>query len=52
VCGYYKRVWSKAKALLNKGKIARFYVSNGTITIKLNVDGNATSILHEDDFLK
>jgi len=27
LCGYYKRLWSKAKALLNKGKIARSHVS-------------------------
>ena len=35
LCGYYKLLWSKCKKLFLETKIASFWVTNGTVKIKL-----------------
>ena len=48
LCGYYKLLWSKRKKLFLEEKIALFWVTNGTVKIKL-LNGQVRSITHEDD---
>ena len=38
LCPNYRMLWSKTKTLYQKGKIDSFYVSNGNIKIRLQVD--------------
>ena len=35
LCGYYKLLWSKCKKLFLEKKIASFWVTNGTVKVKL-----------------
>ena len=35
LCGYYKLLWSKYKELFLEKKIVSFWVTNGTVKIKL-----------------
>ena len=50
LCSYYKVLWSKSKKLLSMGKINNFYISNGTIKIKIHEDSTPISITHNSDF--
>ena len=43
---------SKSKKLLTLGKINCFYISNGTIRIKVSENSSPLSITHVDDFGK
>ena len=52
LCPYYKMLWSKSKKLLTLGKINSFYISNGTIRIKISENSSLLSITHVDDFGK
>ena len=47
---YYKMLWSKSKKLLIFRKINSFYISNGTIRIKISANSSPLSITHVDDF--
>ena len=48
LCGYYKLLWSKCKKLFLEKKIASFWVTNGTVKIKL-LNDQVRSITHEVD---
>ena len=48
LCGYYKLLWSKCKKLFLEKKIALFWVTNGTVKIKL-LNDQVRSITHEVD---
>ena len=52
LCPYYRVLWSKAKVLLNMGKINRLMVSNGTVKVKISEISAPISITHADDFTK
>ena len=49
---YYKTLWSISKKLLTLEKINSFYISNGTIRIKISENSSPLSITHVDDFGK
>ena len=48
LCGYYKPLQSKCKKLFLEKKIASFWVTNGTVKIKL-LNDQVRSITHEVD---
>ena len=48
MCGYYKLLWSKFKKLFLEKKIASFWVTNGTVKVKL-LNDQIRSITHEVD---
>ena len=48
LCSYYKCLWSKCKALLSSKLISSFWVSNGSLRIKLG-DDTVKSVTHKDD---
>ena len=50
LCPYYRILWSKAKRLQNIGLINNFYISSGTIKIKVTENGSPITITHLDDF--
>ena len=52
LCLYYKMLWSKSKKLLTIGKINSFYISKGTIRIKISENSSPLSITHVNDFGK
>ena len=52
LCPYYKLLWSKNKKLRSLGKIHSFFISNGTIKIKLQENSNPEPITHSSDFDK
>ena len=47
---YYKLLWSKCKRLHAIKQIHSYYVSNGTLKIKLEENSRTISITHETDF--
>ena len=47
---YYKMFWSKSKKLPIFGRINSFYISNGTIRIKISANSSPLSITYVDDF--
>ena len=52
VCPYYRMLRSKCKLLHDLGKISNFYISNGTIKVKISENKNPISITHTQDFVK
>ena len=50
LCPYYRILWSKAKRLQNIGSIDNFYISSGTIKIKVTENSSPITITHLDDF--
>ena len=48
LCSYYKLLWSKCKKLYLEKKIASFWVTTGTVKIKL-LNDQVHSITHEVD---
>ena len=48
LCSYYKYLWSKCKALWSGELISSFWVSNGSLRIKLG-DDTVKSATHKDD---
>ena len=48
LCSYYKYLWSKCKALWSGKLISSFWVSNGSLKIKLG-DDTVKSVPHNDD---
>ena len=49
---FFFSIWSKSKKLLTLGKINIFYISNGTIRIKISENSFPLSVAHADDFGK
>ena len=52
LCPYYHMLWSKCKRLHDLGKISNFYISSGTIKVKISENRNPISITHTQDFVK
>ena len=52
LCPYYRMLCSKCRRLHNLGKIGYFYISSGTIKVKVCENRNPISITHTQDFLK
>ena len=50
LCPYYRILWSKAKKLQNIGSINNFYISSGTIKIKVTENSRPIAIMHLDNF--
>ena len=50
LCPYYRILWLKAKRLQNIGSIDNFYISSGTIKIKVTENSSPITITHLDDF--
>ena len=50
LCLYYRILWSKAKRLQNIGSIDNFYISSGTIKIKVTENSSPITITRLDDF--
>ena len=49
---YYKTLWSKIKRLHAMKQIHSYYVSNGTVKVKLEENSQPISITHASDFDK
>ena len=49
LCKYYKGLWSKCKKLLNNKYLHGFWVTNGTLRIKLTESSYPKSITHLSD---
>ena len=52
LCSHYKILWSWSKKLHNMGRIYFWFVSGGTIKIKILERGDFVSVTHTDDFIK
>ena len=52
LCPYYRVLWAKCKRLHHLEKIFNFYVSNGSIKIKIHENDKGISITHTADFEK
>ena len=50
LCTYYRALWSKAKHLHSLRRISSFYVSGGTVKIKISENGLPLPITHVNDF--
>ena len=50
LCPYYRILWLKAKRLQNIGSIDNFYISSGTIKIKVTENSSPITTTHLDDF--
>ena len=51
LCPYYKKLWTKCKKLWDAKRILSFWVSNGSIRVKL-VNENVSIITHDCDLEK
>ena len=47
---YYRVLWAKCKKLQTTHKIHGFFVSNGTIKMKIQGNSRSIAITHTDDF--
>ena len=52
LCPYYKLLWSRSKRLHAMKHIHSYYVSNGTVKVKLEENSRPISITHTTDFDK
>ena len=50
LCTYYRVLWSKAKCLHSLKRISSFYVSGGTVKIKISENSLPLPITHVNDF--
>ena len=50
LCTYYRVLWSKAKRLHSLKRISSFYVSEGTVKIKISENSLPLPITHVNDF--
>ena len=50
LCSYYRILWLKAKKLQNIGSNNHFYISSGTIKIKVTENSRPITITHLEDF--
>ena len=48
ICSYYKMLWLWSKKLHIVGRIYSWYVSVGTIIIKIHQHGDFVSVTHTD----
>ena len=48
-CSYYRILWSKTKRLESMGKINSFFISGGTVKIKIDENSKLLAIIHLDD---
>ena len=51
LCPYYKKLWTKCRKLRDAKRILSFWVSNGSIRVKL-VDENLSIVTHDCDLEK
>ena len=51
LCPYYKKIWTKCRKLLDAKQILSFWVSNGSIKVKL-INENVSVITHDCDLEK
>ena len=49
LCPYYCILWSKTKRLQSMGKINNFFISGGTVKIKIDENSKPLTITHLDD---
>ena len=52
LCPYYRVLWAKSKRLHHLQKIFSFYISNGSIKIKIKENNKEIKITHTADFEK
>ena len=52
LCPYYRILWSKSKALFTMGKIHSYFISNGSVKIRLQEKGPSIPVTHTADFEK
>ena len=52
LCPYYRILWSKSKALFTMGKIHSYFISNGSVKIRLQEKEPSIPITHTADFEK
>ena len=50
LCTYHRVIWSKAKRLHFLKRISSFYVSGGTVKIKISENSLPLPIIHVSDF--
>ena len=51
-CSYYRMLWSICKRLHELGNITNFYISSGTIKVKITENSSPTAITHTQHFTK
>ena len=49
LCSYYRILWSKTKRLQSMGKINNFFISGGTVKVKIDENSKPLAITHLDD---
>ena len=49
LCGTYRNFWFKCKMLHKHHKIHSFWTSNGHVKLRMSENGQASTILHNDD---
>ena len=52
LCPYYRILWSKSKTLFTMGKTHSYFISNGSVKIRLQEKGPSIPITHTADFEK
>ena len=52
LCSYYRMLLSKCKRLQELGNITNFYISSGTIKVRINENSSPAAITHTQDFTK
>ena len=52
LCPYYWMLLSKCRRLYELGNVTNFYISSGTIKIKITEDSSPIAITHTQDFTK
>ena len=52
LCPYQRILWSKSEALFTLGKIHGYFISSGSVKIRLQEKGSSIAITHTVDFEK
>ena len=52
LCPYYRVLWSKSKALFTMGKVHSYFISSGSVEIRLQQKGPSIPITNSADFEK
>ena len=52
LCPYYRMLWSKCKRLQELSNISNFYISSGTIKVKITENSSPIAITYTQDFTK
>ena len=50
LCPYYRILWSKSKGLHSMGIISSFFISGGTVKVKITENSRPLAITHLSDF--